>query len=279
MDLQAALTALATRVSGRLGVAIRYLPDGPAYRLRADEAFYPASVIKVPILAEVFCQANEGRLDLNHRVAVTDEDRREGSGILASLKPGLTLTLWDLAELMIVVSDNTATAMLVRLVGAPAVNARMSDLGLARTRVAGAMAGDRASQDRSETTPADMLRLFELLWRGAIAGPEGSAQMLDILSRQQFMGLARYLPVDDLSEEDGRRQSPVLLASKSGAVNGVRNDVGLITAHTAKGPRPYIVSVCTNGVEDGRLWTPENPAALTVGEVSRLAYQHLLEDL
>jgi len=279
LDLQAALTALAARASGRLGVAIRYLPDGPVYQLRADEAFYPASVIKVPILAEVFCQAAEGRLDLNHRVAVLDEDRREGSGILASLKPGLALTIGDLAELMIVISDNTATAALVRLVGAPAVNARMRDLGLARTRLAGAMAGDRESRDRSETTPADMLRLFELLWRGEIAGPEESARMLDILSRQQFMDLARYLPVDDLSEEDGRQQSAVLLASKSGAVNGVRNDVGLITARTAKGPRPYIVSVFTNEVEDGRLWTPENPAMLTVGEVSRLAYRHLLEDL
>jgi beta-lactamase class A len=270
---------VATRISGRLGVAIRYLPDGPDYRLRANEAFYPASVIKVPILAEVFWQAAEGRLDLNSRLAVTDEDRREGSGILAALKPGITLTIQDLAELMIVVSDNTATAMLVRLVGAPAVNARMRSLGLEKTRVAGAMAGDRESRDRSETTPADMLRLFELLWNGTVADPEASTQMLGILSRQQFMDLARYLPVDDLSEEDGRRQSPVVLASKSGAVNGVRNDVGLITARTAKGPRQYIVSVFTNEVEDARLWTPENPAMLTVGEVSRLAYQHLLEDL
>ena len=279
MDLQAALAALAARFPGRIGVALRYLPDGPEYALRADETFYPASVIKVPILAEVFAQAAEGTVDLGLRLVLGDHDRREGSGVLASLNSGLALTVGDLAELMIVVSDNTATAMLVRLVGAEAVNRRMRSLGLEHTTVAGSMAGDPASRDRSRTTPAEMLRLFELLWRGSLVSAEASARMLAILGRQQFMDLARYLPVDDLSEEEGRRNSPVLLASKSGAVNGVRNDVGLITARTAQGARSYILSVFTNEVEDGKLWTAENPAVLAIGEVSRLAYQHLIEDL
>jgi beta-lactamase class A len=279
VDFPAGLEEQARRLPGRLGVAVRYLPNGPEYALRSAESFYPASVIKVPILAEVFAQAAEGHLDLDARIALTNQDRREGSGVPASLSGGLALTVADLAELMIVVSDNTATAMLVRLVCAGNVNARMRTLGLVGTRVGGWWEGDDRNTEQSATTPGDMLRLFELLWRGELVSLEASTRMLDMLGRQQFMGLARYLPVDDLSEAEGRRNSRVLIASKSGEVNGVRNDVGLITARTAKGSRAYIVSIFTNEVEDDRLWTAENPALLVIGEVSRLAYRHLLEDL
>jgi beta-lactamase class A len=279
VDFQAALVEQARRFRGRLGVAIRYLPDGPAYALRSSESFYPASVIKVPILVEVFAQAAEGRLDLDARISLTNQDRREGSGVLAALSDGLSLTVYDLAELMIVVSDNTAAGMLARLVGAANVNDRMRTLGLAGTRVGGWWDGDARNTEQSATTPDDMRRLFELLWRGELVSASASARMLAILGRQQFMGLARYLPVDDLSEAEGRRNSRVLIASKSGEVNGVRNDVGLITARTEMGSRSYIVSIFMNDVEDDRLWTAENPAMLAIGDISRLAYRHLLEDL
>ena len=132
---------------------------------------------------------------------------------------------------------------------------------------------------RSETSPRDMCLLLQLLWRGVAVSEEACRRMLTTMEHQQFMDLARYLPLDDLSEEAGRKASPLLIASKSGQGDGVRNDVGLITARTARGESQYIVCVFTRDVRDGRVWTAENVAARAVGEVSRLAYEYLLDSL
>ena len=293
-DLDTALAAVADRLPGTLGVAIRYLPDGPAFALNADQPFPTASVIKVPVLVEVFAQARAGQLALAQRIPLRDEDRVGGSGVLQYMGPGLEPSVQDLAELMIGVSDNTATYMLIELVGVGAVNARLRSLGLQQTTLAGklglsypvadapagrAVAPQVPTNRGSVTTPAEMCRLFELLWRGEVVDQAASRAMIGILEHQAFMELARYLPLDDLTEEEGRAASGVRIASKSGSINGVRNDVGLITAQTPKGTRAYVVSAFTRDVEDHRLWTPQNVALLAIGEVSRLAYRYLLDVL
>jgi len=294
LDLDAALAAVADRLPGTLGVAIRYLPDGPTFALNADRPFPPASVIKVPVLVEVFAQAATGHLDLAQRIPLRAKDRVGGSGVLQYLGPGLEPSVRDLAELMIGVSDNTATNVLIELVGVAAVNARLRSLGLERTTLAGKLGLSYPVEDApanpaidpqvpsnrgSTTTPAEMCRLFELLWRGEVVDEEASRAMIRILEHQTFMELARYLPLDDLTEEDGRTASRVRIASKSGSINGVRNDVAMITAHTPSGTRAYIVSAFTRDVQDEQLWTPENVALLAIGEVSRLAYRYLLDVL
>ena len=293
-DLDTALAAVADRLPGTLGVAIRYLPDGPAFALNADQPFPTASVVKVPVLVEVFAQAAAGHLDLDRRILLRDEDRVGGSGVLQHLGPGLEPRVRDLAELMIGVSDNTATNMLIDLVGVDAVNDRLRSLGLERTTLAGKLGLSYPLQDAplapvvypaaptnrgSVTTPDEMCRLFELLWRGEVVDRDASRAMIRILEHQIFMELARYLPLDDLTEEQGLVASAVRIASKSGSINGVRNDVGLLTARTPNGTRTYIVSAFTKDVQDGRLWTAENVALLAIGEVSRLAYRYLQDVL
>jgi beta-lactamase class A len=281
--LEEGLQAIAARLPGTLGVAIHYLPGGPTAAYHADDQFPTASVIKVPVMVEAFAQAADGALRLDRRVPFQDSAIVEGSGILRYLQPGLQPTVRDLIELMIIVSDNTATNLVIDLVGIDAVNARMRSLGLRQTRLGGRLAqglpaqeGHGATVGRSVTTPHEMCRLFELLWRGVVVSADASREMLEVLGHQQFTDLARYLPVDDLTEDAGRRASPVLIAAKSGQINGVRNDVGLITARTAQGEQPYIVSVFTRDVADESLWTVENVAVRAIGEVSRLAYAHLL---
>jgi beta-lactamase class A len=235
-------------------------------------------VIKVAVLVEVFARSHEGSLDFADRIVLRDNDRVDGSGVVQFLGAGLAMSVRDLAELMVIVSDNTATNMLIDLVSVAAVNARMRSLGLERTTLDGKIGGDPASaagsSRRSVTTPREMTRLFELLWRGEVVSAAASAEMLKILSHQCFMDLIRYLPCDDLTDSEGRAHSAIAVASKSGAVNGVRNDVGLISVKTDAGPRQYIVGAFTQDVEDGHLWTPENVALMAIGEVSRLAYEH-----
>ena len=292
LDLEGALAEVASRLDGTLGVCIRYLPDGPDYALNADEAFLPASVIKVPILVESFAQAEQGAIALEQRIPLRDVDRVGGSGVLQLLTPGLAPTVHDLAELMIAVSDNTATNMLIDLLGVDAINARMRGLGLERTTLAGKLALSyavdgaptpprdpaRPTNRSSVTTPREMCRLFELLWRGQVVSAEASRRMLAILGHQRFMELVRYLPYDDRYTDEP--VAPRLsVASKSGSINGVRNDVGLFTLATPEGERAYIVSAFTRDVRDGRLWTPENVGLRALGEVGYLAYRHLHDAL
>ncbi|HEX9245628.1 MAG TPA: serine hydrolase [bacterium] len=113
-----------------MGVYVRAATTGEETALNADRPFQMASVFKIPILAELLSQAHAGRRSLDDRVILTNEMKAPGSGVLKELSAGTPLTVRDLATLMIIVSDNTATDILLGLVTKEAVNARLSVCGL-----------------------------------------------------------------------------------------------------------------------------------------------------
>ena len=121
--------------SGTVGLWARSFDSGEEIAWQPLETFPAASTIKVPILCEVFRQAGEGRFTLADARTLKTDDQVGGSGILKDLTAGLALTVKDLATLMIVISDNTATNMLIDLVGLDAVNASCERLGLSGTRL------------------------------------------------------------------------------------------------------------------------------------------------
>ena len=125
------LESIQSRFSGRFGLAARNLTTGEEFLLDHDQVFPTASSIKTAILYEVFRQAEEGTFGLDDRVELKSSDIVRGSGVLRDIAPGLQPTVHDLAMLMIIVSDNTATNMLIDLVGGPdPVNASMAAIGL-----------------------------------------------------------------------------------------------------------------------------------------------------
>jgi beta-lactamase class A len=103
--------------------------------VRADEQCVTASVFKVPVLVELYRQVDAGKVDPNHRMTVEERYRVDGTGVLQELTAGLELTVRDLAMLMIIVSDNVATDMLLDLVGIHHVNTMLSSLGLSKTLI------------------------------------------------------------------------------------------------------------------------------------------------
>jgi beta-lactamase class A len=107
------LERLRQRFSGRIGIAARNLATGEEFLIDHERAFPTASSIKVPILYELFRQAESGAFSLDDRVELTQGDIVEGSGVLRDLRPGLQPTVHDIAMLMIIVSDNTATNMAI----------------------------------------------------------------------------------------------------------------------------------------------------------------------
>jgi beta-lactamase class A len=246
------LRSIEERSSGVLGYAVIDLDTGRTLTRNADTVFPQASSIKIPIMMQVFEQAKEGRLKLSDPVTLTAKDTVEGSGHLRLLlrsRP-LTITVEELVAAMIETSDNTATNRLIAIVGMERVNAMLDRLGFRQTRLRRIMLDAEAAARNNEnvSTPMEMAKLAELLYRGKAVDADASRRMLEIMK---------------LVSADFRAAIPpgVAVASKPGEVTGVRCETGVVYV---KG-RPFVLSVASAFLDE-----PENP----VREVARLVYEH-----
>ena len=127
---------------GKVSMYAKNLDSGEAYGLDAELPVRTASTIKLPIMVECFAESAEGKLDFNERIKITAEEKVSGSGIAQDLSDDVALPVRDLITLMIVLSDNTATNLIINRISDNAVNARMEKLGLAQTRAMRKILGD-----------------------------------------------------------------------------------------------------------------------------------------
>ncbi len=271
--LAAEISAAIAPFSGTVGVWGRRLPAGEVLAVRADEPFETASAIKTLIMATAFRRVRDGLDALDAPVTYAPEHAVLGSGVLRELTPGLGLPLRDVLALMITVSDNIATNMIIdRVGGVPAVNAEAGRQGLGRTRLLARLDFESGANDRGfgRSTPAEMGLLYERLHAGACVGPDEDRQMIEILLRQQFnTALTRELPYEWIAPPHIRGQAPLLrIASKSGAWEGCRCDCGLFF-----GPGgDYVLGVWSRGCADLRFHV-DNEAMRVLPRVSRLVWE------
>lgn len=266
-----AITSRVAQGPGKVWIAAKNLKTGQTYQLRGNEKVRTASTIKLPILVEVFAQAAEGKLKMDELLTLREADMVSGSGVLREFSPGIQLPIRDVARMMIVVSDNTATNMIIGRVTADAVNARMNQLGLAATRSMRKVRGDGTQLKAAEgwskaglldenkrfglgsSTPLEMLRLLELLEKGEVVTKSASKEILDILGRQQY------------TEGLGRKIEGLKSASKSGSLDHLRSDVGII--YTKKGPLALAITVDDiPGVD----YSVDNPGLLLIADLTQL---------
>jgi len=215
-----------------MGVAIVDLTDGNKYLLHANDVFPQASSIKICVLAELYRQAQQGKLKLTDLYTVNAADLVQDSDIMGGLTPGITrITLRDLATMMVAVSDNAATNVLIDRVGMENVNAFLAAQGLHETKLRRKMMDLKAAAEGREnvSTPSEMAILLEALYRGQILNKELTEDFFKVLSTHKDSWIPRNLP-DDLK-----------IANKPGALEGVRNDSGVIFVDK----RPYILCVMT----------------------------------
>lgn len=254
--LQAEIKAVESGLDGVLGLAFKDLTTGKTLFLNEREVFPQASSIKIAVLAEMFKQAEEGRLDLDAFLTVDDGNRVAGSGVLYFLgRPSLSLSVRDTAVLMVVLSDNTATNLLIDKVGMEAVNRRMDALGLGKTRLRRKMMDLKAASEGREnvSTPLEMMTLLESVWKGAFLKEPGRKAFLDMLAIPKDSPLRAGVP------------EGVEVAEKPGELEAVRCDSGIVLL----AGRPYVLSVMTTYLKrDG----DGNPA---IARISRLVYEHV----
>lgn len=255
---KAAIGEVETGLDGVLGLAFKDLKTGRTLFLHERETFPQASSIKIAVLYEVFKQAEEGRLSLDELIPLEDGRKVGGSGVLVHLgRPRLSLSVRDLAVLMIVLSDNTATNLLIDKAGMDAVNTRLDGLGLRKTRLRRRMMDLQAAAEGREnvSTPYEMMTLLERIWKGGALAEPYRQGLLDVLA------LPKDLPgpLRDGVPED------VAVAEKPGELEAVRCDSGLVLLPG----RPYVLSVMTTYLKrdaDG------NPA---IARISRIVYEHV----
>lgn len=251
-----AISGITEAFEGRIGIAARDMRSGLCYRLRSAARFPTASVIKLPVLVHTLMLADEGYLGLGERLTMTPNDRVPGAGILTALSDGFTLSIRDACALMIALSDNAATNLILDRVGIDGVNARMRSLGLRATTLhrkvfsAGPpISAQNARYGLGVTTPGEMLRLLEMISRRR-AGTGSAREYLEM--QQDRDGIPRYL------------SGACAYAGKSGAVDAVRNDVGLVRV---AGRDIAVAAFCC--AMPRPLWTADNPGLLAIGQIAR----------
>jgi beta-lactamase class A len=286
--LQARLQEFADAFPGVIGVAVRDIRTGEEVSINGDRPFPMASVYKVPIMVEVFRQIEAKKLSLDDRIDLGDEHRTLGSGVLTLLSNGLKPTVKDLITLMIVLSDNEATDILLRKVGTENVTAAMRSMGLNNIRVdrttfevirdylgfmdetargksyaeiiamsptiqvtpeKEAEAEREFAKERKDvSSPRDMALLLEKIYKGEAAGKESCLMMMEILGQQMFN---QRMPryLPESSQ----------VAHKTGTIGSTTNDAGIMFVRG----NPIAVSVFTVDKRIGRGEVEERMGRLT----------------
>ena len=237
--LESTINDIDRSLDGVIGVAILDLTSGQKFLLHADEVFPQASSIKIAVLAELYHQAQTGKLKLNDLYTVQASDLVPDSDIMGGLTPGVTrITLRDLATMMVAVSDNSATNVLIDRVGMENVDGLMTSLGLTRTRLRRKMMDLKAASEGREniSTPGEMMILLENLYRGKVLNREMTEDFVKVLSTHKSSFIPRELP-------EGLK-----IANKPGELERVRNDSGVVFAEK----RPYVICVMTTYLQRER---------------------------
>ncbi|MBI1802181.1 MAG: serine hydrolase [Chloroflexi bacterium] len=265
----AAVRRIAKNFSGVIGVAACDLNTGEEVLLNADLVFPTASMVKIGILLELLRQREAGKLELSEPLTVRKTDKTAGSGLLENMSDEVTLPLHDIAVLMNAISDNTATNVLIDRLGRANINRAMRAAGMTHTRLYRKIvfsAGRKLKYPNFATgTPRDFMTLMTRLYAGQLLNPANSEAMLDIMRVQKNMGnLTRYIAFNPY----GRDQT-AWVASKTGSINGVRNETGIL--HSRRGA--HVVSVMTKRCTDKR-WTPDNEGTVAVAKMSKAIADH-----
>src|SRR6266567_4865665 len=267
---------------GEMGLDATNLQTGETLAIRGETRFPAASLIKVAVMVEAYHRIAEGGLTRDTAFTLREADKAGDETVpLNMLHDGATLTVADLLNLMIGYSDNTATNLLVRLLGAAQIDRRMVSYGLTSTKIfrptfrdghADVFPEEEHEFGLGMTTPREISRLFQLLAEGKIISRAISDEMLAILAKQQDRAMIpRSLPIE---------RDKILVANKTGwdeeklaDAKGFKGEIRTDAAYV-KSPRVrYVIAICVRRGADTRA-TVDNEALVTGAELSRMVYEH-----
>ena len=254
---------------GAVSLYAKNLDTGAAIGIRESEPVHTASTIKLPIMLAVFDAVARGEAKWTEPLTVSATDKVGGSGVIGKeISDGVRLPLRDVVNLMIVLSDNTATNMILERFTADMVNAYLDKLGIKTTRAlrkilgnsnqpSGVSAAGKLPENQKYglgvSTPRDMVTILEKLERGDIVSRAASREMLEILKRCQDNSGIR------------RRTGGLPVANKTGSLDALRSDVGIVYSKAG----PIAMAITVDGIPKAD-YTPDNPAAILIADLAKL---------
>lgn len=256
---------------GKVYLYAKNLDTGATYSLNGNERVRTASTIKLPIMAALFKAVADGQVKWSDELTLRDDDKVSGSGVLHEFSNNLKLPVRDVMHLMIVLSDNTATNLILDRITADRVNAGMDKLGLKLTRSNRKVRGDgnqlKAPSGWSAagklpdnqrfglgvSTPQEMVRLLEKIERGEVVSAEASKEMIAVLKRNQDQDCIR------------RGFGDIPVANKTGALDALRSDVGIVYS-----PKGRIAMAITCDDMPKVDYTPDNKGALLISKLAQI---------
>ena len=281
-NLQKQLNKMAAHFHGKVGLYAINMKTGETVTIDPEQPVQTASVIKLPIMVETFAEVAAGKRSLEDKLVLTKDNQVPGSGILTQLQPGLELTLYDAVVLMMDLSDNTATNMVIDHIGIPEVNRRARGMGLKDTYLykkvfkpaEGPMPADQKMFGLGKTTAREMAEVMESIegcaaqakppshapadWNG-INDPGLCRRMIEIMRNQQYRNMIpHYLETLDTSDQGSA------IADKVGELDDVRNDVALVYSQAG----PIVISAFTYDNKD-QTWTADNEAELLIARMAK----------
>ncbi len=266
------LEPLAKAHKGKVAVAVKHLDNGETFFLGADEVMPTASLIKFPVMIEVYMQVLEGKIKLSDMVVLRKEDMVQGAGILTyHFSEGATFSLRDAVRLMIVFSDNTATNLVLDKIGIASTGKRMAEWGFPNTKIhAKVFRGSTTSIDPAatkkfglgSTTAREMVGLLEKLHQGKLVSPEACKEMIEHMKKCEDKDkIKRFLP------------EKIAVAHKTGSVSDVKTDAGIM--YLPSGP----VAICVLTAENAdRRYHADNEASILCGRVARAVHDYFAKD-
>jgi beta-lactamase class A len=263
--LEARLKSIISSSGAESGVVFRTLDGKTSVLIDADKPFHAASTMKVPVMIELYRQAETGKLKLDEQLPIRNEFHSIVDGSVYKLSEGddsdtevyanvgKTMSLRRLNELMITVSSNFAANLLIERLGVENVRATVKRLGADGMKVLRGVEDDKAFEKglNNETTARGLGVLFEKLARQQAVSAAADREMLDVLKRQKFNdGIPAGVPAG------------TVVAHKTGSITRIQHDGGIVY-----GPRPYVLVVLVHGIQD------EKVSKALIADVSRAVWE------
>ncbi len=264
---------IAAEIASYDGQMAIYVDDlkGNTIEIGIDEKFETASTVKTYILATLFHQIELGKASLDDKMKYEEKHFVDGSGLFRNLSFGAEFYIRDVAMMMIIVSDNVATNMMIDFLGIDVINDYIVELGCKDTVLHNPI--DFVKYEKlGTTTPRDYASMFIRLAKRELVSEKASEQMLDIFKRQHYNSmLTKYFPAYMLDSEDLGEEELIYVASKSGSMNEVRADGGIV--HTPYGD--YVIVIFNKNFHDP-VYHSEHTATVFGARVSRLIFDQYL---
>lgn len=280
MSIQQKLAAIAGEFNGRIGCSIFNLQTGKTINYHADEIFPTASVIKLGVLVTLMSQVAAGQASLDDPIMQRRADKMEGTGILQYLSPGLVMSIRDYAFLMMSISDNQATNVLIDYVGLENVQTFLREAGYPDVRLHRKVVSGVPPTDNPQlgtATPAGLTRLMTAVFRRQIVSPAACDEMMRLMIGVGSDRVGRYLPFSlyGAYDREETNEPKLNLAGKTGSITGVRTQTAVVWRGDWRDNQGFVITVMNADNPAPELWSVDAEGVLVIGRIARAAYDEI----